>query len=74
MHFRHQEEKEINFYVENVRCLEIKQELVSKGASRAMYVLAQSRTKQIARNTEDTVLKSRFNLCSEIKPNLGLKL
>ena len=42
--FRHQEEKEINLDAENTRCLEIKKELVSKGGSKAMYDLAQSRT------------------------------
>ena len=30
--------------------------------------------KHFAINTEDTVLKSKFNLCSKIKPNLGLEL
>ena len=41
MLFRHQEKKEINFYI---RCLEIKKELVSKGGSKAMYELLRSRT------------------------------
>ena len=39
-----------------------------------MYVLDQSRTLKFAMNTEDTVLKSKFNLCSKIKPgNVELK-
>ena len=42
MLFRHQEEKEINLYAENIRCLGIKNELVSKDGSKAMYDLAQS--------------------------------
>ena len=37
MLFRHQEKKDINFYAENIRCLEIKKELVSKGGSKALY-------------------------------------
>ena len=44
MHFRHQEKKEINLYAKNIRCLEIKKELVSNGGSKAMYDLAQSPT------------------------------
>ena len=44
MLFRHQEEKEINLYAENLRCLEIKKELVSKGGSKAMCDLVPSRT------------------------------
>ena len=44
MLFRHQEEKQINLYAENIRCLETKKELVKKGGSKAMYDLAQSRT------------------------------
>ena len=39
MLFRHQEEKKINPYAENIRCLETKKELVSKGGSKAMYDL-----------------------------------
>ena len=42
-HFRHQEEQEINVCAENIRCLKIKEELVSKGGSKAMYDLALSR-------------------------------
>ena len=38
MLFRHQEQKKIHLYVENVRCFEIKKELVSKGGSKAMNV------------------------------------
>ena len=30
--------------------------------------------KKFAKNTEDTVLKFKFNLCLKIKPNLGLEL
>ena len=30
--------------------------------------------KKFAINTEDTVLKLKFNLCSKIEPNLGLEL
>ena len=44
MLFRHQEEKKINLYAENLRCLEIKNELVSKGGSKAVYDFAKSRT------------------------------
>ena len=68
---RHQEEKQINLYVENKRCLEIKKEQKWKDGSKAMYDLDQSRAWKFAMNTEDTVLKSKFNLCSKIKPNLG---
>ena len=39
-----------------------------------MYDLAQSRTQKFAINREYTVLKSKFNLSSEIKPNLGFEL
>ena len=39
-----------------------------------MYDLAQSRTWKFAINTEDTVLKSKFHVCSKIKPCLGLEL
>ena len=39
-----------------------------------MYALAQSRTWTFAINTEDTVLKFKFNLCFKIKPYLGLEL
>ena len=39
-----------------------------------MYDLVQSRTHKFAMSTEDTVLKSKFNLCSDIKPNLGVEL
>ena len=41
---RHQEEKEINLYAENIRCLEVNKELVSKGGSKEMHDLAESRT------------------------------
>ena len=34
MLFRHREETEINLHDENIRCLEIKKELVSKGGSK----------------------------------------
>ena len=44
MLFRHQEEKQINLYAENIRCLDIKKELVLKDGSKAMYDLVQSRT------------------------------
>ena len=44
MLFCHQEEKETNYYAENIRCLEIKKELILKGGSKAMYDLAPSRT------------------------------
>ena len=68
-----QEKYEINLYAENIRCLEIKKELVSKGGSKAMYDLAPSRTSKFAITTEDTVLKFRFNLCFKIKPYLGFE-
>ena len=29
---------------------------------------------KVCKNTEDTVLKFKFNLCSKTKPNLGLEL
>ena len=35
-----------------------------------MYDLA-SLAQKFAINTEDTVLKSKFNLCVKMKPNLG---
>ena len=38
-----------------------------------MYVLTQSRTLKFAINTEDTALKSKFNLCKQ-KTNLGLEI
>ena len=41
---RHQEKKEINFYAENIRFLDIPKELAPKGGSKAMYDLDQSRT------------------------------
>ena len=44
MLFRRQKEKEINLYAENIRCLEIKKELVLKDGSQAMYDVVQSRT------------------------------
>ena len=68
-----QEKDEINLYADNIRCLEIKMELVSKGGSKAMYDLAPSRTSKFAITTEDTVLKFRFNLCFKIKPYLGFE-
>ena len=71
MLFRHQEKKEINLYAENIRCLEIKKELVSKGGSKAMCDLAPSRTLKFAITAEDTVLKFKFNLCIKYQ---GLEL
>ena len=71
MLFRHQEEKKINLCAESIRCLQFKQELVSKGAFRAMFDLAQSRTYKFTITTEDTLLKFRFNLCFNIKPYFG---
>ena len=72
--FRHQEKKEINLYVENIRCIEIKQELASNCGSKAMCDLALSRTWKFAVKTEETVLMFRFNLCVKIKPYPGLEL
>ena len=36
MLFHNQQEKEINLYAENIRCFEIKKELVQKGGSKAV--------------------------------------
>ena len=65
MLFRHQEEKKINLEAENIRCLEIKKELVQQGGCKAMCDLAQTRT--------FTVLKYKFNLCFKTKSYLGFE-
>ena len=74
MVFHHQEEKQIILFAKIIPCLEIKKELEEKDGSKAMYDLAQPRTWEFAINTEDTVLKFKFNLCSKIKQKLGLEL
>ena len=66
MLFHYIEEKQINLYAENIRCLQIKKELVFKDRSKAMCVLSQFCSKAFATNSEDTVLKFKFNLCLKI--------
>ena len=66
MLFRHQEEKEINLYPKNIRCIDTEKELLQKDRSKTMYDLAQYRTLKFAINTEDTVLKFRFNLAQRL--------
>ena len=70
----HRMERRINLYAENTRYLEMKRKIVQKDGSKAMHVLALSRTQKCARHTEDTALKLKFHLYSKIKPLLGLEL
>ena len=65
--------KQINLYAENIRCLEIKKELVQKDGSKAMHDLDQSRTK-VCNKHERYSIEVQVNLCLKIKPNLGSEL
>ena len=72
--FRHREEKELNLYAENIRCLEIKKGLVKKGRIQSNVRFGLVSDLKVCNKHGRYSVEVHFNLCFKIKPYLGFDL